>query len=457
MLVTVNDLRKYPDIATALQSVVRDWQGSSKYAEILRNYDYYGGKNPTFMQKLEKLRRIVLDTGVALTFGPQIKVVSSLFEQIVDKREHRVLNNPVGFDDGVSLGDDFDFRIKDMLHDALIAGGSWGHWCIDRVVPFKALEYIPIIDDDTGAMVKGIRTTQLAPDRPVTYEFFEVEGKSAFRQETQGGKLVQVQDVTPYRYTERRWGDGSRQITNASNYGVLPIVPMYVNRERRSFLTPSVKSKIDAYDMVWTFFTDETLKSNFIYFMMSGVGGTLEEVVEARNVARAVGILKASGRDSSIDAKAIEIPHDAMKMILGELRRGVFADSFTFDPTEIAGSANIATAVFAGQKPEEVSSGGTEAHVEECVKGLLKVTGQESSVNIVATPIIDDKSQTEMMMSVVDRGLPLEEALHYMPWAQSRKEDLAIAIARKQVGMSDADIAAYEEMIRQENERSGGE
>jgi hypothetical protein len=437
---------KLTDLPTAMQKIVNDWHGSKKYSEIQRNYAYYLGENPTLQKKW---KRIALDTGGSLSLKPQQIVVSSLFQQIVDKREHRVLNNPIGLDEGVSLGDDFDFRAKDMLHDALISGVSWAFWNVDKIVQFKATEFIPIIDDNTHEMVKGIRVTQLAPDRPIIYEFFEVDGKTTFKQDKQGGKIEQMEEKTPYSYTYRQWGE-RKVITGTHNYGVLPIVPLYVNRERRSFMTEPVRSKINAYDMLYTFFTDEVLRSNFIYFMMSGYGGTIDEVVAIKETAQKLGILKQDGADAKIDAKTLNYPHEAMKSILDELWRGTFADSFTFDPTGIVGSANIATAVFAGQKPEEISSGGTGNFLVEWVKTLLKITGQESSVNIVQTPVIDDKSQTEMMMSVVDRGLPLEEALHYLPWAQGRLEDLQKAVAGKAIGMSDDDVAVFEEMVRHE-------
>ena len=178
MLVTAGDMAKFRSVEDFIQKVANDWHGSSEYAEIVRNYEYYHGNNPTLQNKLRKLKSVQLETGGTISFKPSQIVVSSLFQQIVDKREHRVLNNPIGLDEGISLGDDFNFRAKDLLHDALISGASWAFWGVDRIVQFKASEFIPILDDDTHEMVKGIRITQLALERPIKYEFFEIITKT---------------------------------------------------------------------------------------------------------------------------------------------------------------------------------------------------------------------------------------------------------------------------------------
>jgi len=425
-------MAKYSSLADFIQKTVNEWQGSSEYAEIIRNYKYHAGENPTL--SAAKWKQVALDTGGVLNLKPQHKIVSHLFKTIVEKREHRVLNNPIQFSANVDMGRNFQYVMKDSLHDGLIAGRSWAFWEVDRVKQFKALEYVPIFDDDTGDMVKGIRVSQLAPDRPIKYEFFELGGITTFRQDKQGSKIEQVSDITPYRYSERRW-DNMRQISNVQNYNVLPIAPMYVNREQTSFLSPPVKSKIDAYDMMLTFYTDEFLKSNFIYFMLSGYGGTVEELLEIKDAAMKLGILQQGGRDASMDAKTLDPPHEAFDRIMDRLEEGVYLDSMTFNPAKVAGSANIATAIMAGQKPEEISSGGTESHVSKCVEDLLAIRGMESEVIITPTEIIDDRSKTEMVGMMVDREvLTPEMAVQFVPWMRGREEEIIKSQRREALG-----------------------
>ena len=435
MLVTVSDMIKYSDLPSFIQKTVSDWQSSQEYATIIRNEKYNAGMNPSL--NAAKWKRVALDTGGVLNLKPQHKITSHLFKTIVEKREHRVLNNPIAFNNGVDMGQNFQHTAKDLLHDALIGGVSWAFWEVDSVKQFKSTEFIPILDDDNGNITKGIRMSQLAPDRPIIYEFFELDGMTSFRQNKQGGKIEQVSKIMPYRYSERRWGN-ERQITNAQNYNVLPIVPMYVNREKTSFLSQPVKSKIDAYDMMFTFYTDEFLKSNFIYFIMSGVGGTLEELVEVRNAAMQLGLIKIDGRDSTIDAKTLEPPHEAFDRIMDRLEDGVYQDSMTFNPAKIAGSANIATAIMAGQKPEEISSGGTEGHVRKCIEGILAIRGIESEVIITPTEIIDDKSKTEMVSMMVDRQvLTPEMAVSFVPWMRGREDEIIASQRRELLGLDE--------------------
>lgn len=416
-----------------VQKTVVGWQSSTEYAQMAENYKYYMGENPVLARRWN---RVALDTGGVIDLKPRQKIISNMFERLVVQRENRLLYYPIAFDDEgkhAQLGEGFDDVISDILHDTLICGVSWAYWDIDRVVQFRAREFVPILDDETGKIAKGIRVSQLAPDRPMYYELFEVGGKTTWRQGKRGLELVQ--ETTPYKYNERRWANGVRQITDASNYGVLPIVPMYANRERRSLLTPPVKSKINAYDLLFTFYGDELLQNKFVYWMISGYGGSAEELIAIREMAQKLGIIAADGQDAKVQPSKFEPPHEAFKAIMEALEADIYRDASTFDPAKLAGSAQIATAIEAGQRPEDVSVKGTEREVEKCIKGIMKIAGVESKVTFTPYRMVDERGQTEQVVALVREGvLTPELAVKFVPMLQERQQEVIDAIVNRCLG-----------------------
>lgn len=436
-IVTVSDLAKYPDIATAITNTVRKFQESQHYATMIDHRKYFLGENPSLERRWNKLR---LDTGSILNLKPKQKIVGDTFKLIVKKIENRLMYHPIQLDDEskyAMLGKRFHPVTADILNDTCISGVGWGHWAGDHVIQFLASEYIPILDDDTGEMVMGIRFTQLAPDRPIKYQIFEPDGVTAWTQAKQGGKLEESQGKTPYRYVETPHRYSGTQITDAQNYGKLPIVAMYCNRERRSLLTPPIKTKINALDFLKTIYVSEVAQSKFIYWLISGYGGQAEELLAIKETAQMMGIIRQDGQDVTIDAKVLEPPYNAHKYLVEALEDEIYHDAAVFNPAKVAGSAHIATAIEAGQRPEDMNVNGVKREVEDYVKGFFPFANIPEDTKVIFTPyrMIDEGSVSTRLQNWADRGVPIEELIKIEPLFSGMSDEIITAMQAKTVGM----------------------
>ena len=75
------------------------------------------------------------------------------------------LGNGVFFNDMSvkdKLGKQFDRRIKEAAYHALIHGQSFLFWNVDHVHEFPFTQFAPMWDEDTGALMAGIRFWQLS-------------------------------------------------------------------------------------------------------------------------------------------------------------------------------------------------------------------------------------------------------------------------------------------------------
>jgi len=464
MIVTVSDIADFPDLPTAILSTVQKWQSSAEYSEMLTNREYFLGQNPALKKRWD---RIILDTGDVLRTKPKQKIIGDTFKMICKKVENRLFYYPIALDDEnklAQLGANFHNTTADVFNDTAISSVGWGMWAYDsktqafRTTQIPATEYIPILDDDTGEMVMGIRFSQLAPGRPVKYEFFELDGKTTFKQPAKGGKLEVIREKVPYRYTERRWGSGQREVTGTSNHGVLPIIPMYANRERRSLLTPAIKTKINARDFLNTIYVSQAMTVKFLYWLISGYDGNVEELLCIIDTVNKTGILKSEDERTKIDAKTLEPPFNAHKYIVDALEDDIYQDAGIFNPAKVAGSAHIATAIEAGQRPEDMNVNGVQREVEEYIQGHMRLAGVESKITFRPYRMVNEAEISTRAQGWVREGVPLAIAARKDPmFDDSDITEIEKHIKGRELGMSEEDIAAYEEMVRRENEGSGGE
>ena len=421
MIVTVSELANYPNLPTAILSIVQKWKSSAEYSEMITNREYFLRQNPALKKRWDS---IMLDTGGALHMKPKQKIIGDTFKMIVKKVENRLFYYPIAFDDEgktKQMGANFHNVTADVFNDTAISSVGWGMWAFDNkaqaagAMQIPAAEYIQILDDDNVEMVKGIRFSQLEPGRPIVYEFFEVDGKITFRQPAKGGKLEVVQEKTPYRYSERRWNNGQREVTNAVNYDTLPIIPMYTNRERRSLLTPAIKTKFNARDFLNTIYVSEALQTKFIYWLISGYGGNAEELLKIKDTVLKMGILNPVDENTNIDAKTIEPPFNAHKFIVDALEDEICQDAGIFNPAKVAGSAHIATAIEAGQRPEDMNINGIQREVVEYIRGHMRLAGVESKITFKPYRMVNEAEISTRAQGWVDRGVPLAIAARKDP------------------------------------------
>jgi hypothetical protein len=377
-------MAKSPDLPTFIKETVEQWQSSGELKVMQNAYKYYLGENP----KVKALAdRIATDTGFSLNLKPQQKVYSNFFGKITNQHVGHLLKYPLTFDDGVidRLGMGFQHTVRDMEQDAYIRGVSWGLWNGEKLKHIPAESFIPIIDDETGDLSAGISFERRREDLPWNYFFYEKDGITHFREGTagngqlqRGGRLQQASDKAPYRQTGRQF-PGGFVADSVYNPSVFPIKPLYTNKESRSELILPIKTQINAYDLLKTGDIDETLKSKFIYWLISGYTGNIEELLQIKETAQKLGIIAEQGDNSKIQPSTLEPPYKAHEAIMKELKDGIYADAMAFNSDDLGGRASVAVeAIRASQFNEEIKIGIMWHELEKFIRDIFLLAGVES-------------------------------------------------------------------------------
>ena len=436
MIVTISDIQKAPSVADFVLKTVEEWKGCKKLSEINDNKKYYLGTNPVLNQQWNQIN---LDTGGVLELKPRQNIYSNFFGRIVKQLVNRLLYYDVSFDDDVTLlkmGNKFHQSLRDIAFDAAVSGVSWGFWQNGKLVHFPSDGFIPIYNDRNGKIEKGIKFWQVREDLPTFYQLFEVDGITEWQSEKDANILTLVKDKTPYRYQIRAWQTGRRDVVNIQNYGVLPIIPMYPNMERRSELTKPIQTKINAYDLLNTFYTDEFLQSKFVYWMITGFQGNAEELIKIRDIVRKLGIIANTDEQSKITTQTLEPPHNAQEKIMKQLVREIFRDAMVFNTEEITTIGTTATAVKASQYSEDIKVRGFEHNAEVFIRGIMDLAGVESrAVSFTHFRLLDEESITRRLVMLYNMGIPIEEIIKHEPLLQDRAAEIEDLIANRDLGI----------------------
>ena len=319
MVVTVGDLRKSGSLEQFLLETVGQWRGSGELRAMQEAYRYYLGENP----RLTNLaNRVAVDTGVKLELKPAVAVYSDFFGRITRQHIGHLMKLPLAFEPFEALGAlgrRFNFTVKSILQDAYIRGVSWGLWNGAELVHLPAEAFIPIYDDDSMKIVKGISFERLRAGDVWHYYFYEADGVTRFVEAGQG--LRRVGEKSPYRYTFREYGTGT-VVESLYVPPVFPIFALHTNEESRSELTLPLRTQINAYDLLRTAYIDETLKTRFIYWVIEGYGGNVDELLKIKETAQKLGII-ANRDEGALSPTTIEPPHNAHGKVMRELEGAI--------------------------------------------------------------------------------------------------------------------------------------
>lgn len=447
MIVTDGDIRRKPDLAAAIKDTAGAWLASPELAAMREAYKYYLGENPRIKGLAE---RVATDTGFSINLAPQQRVYSNFFGKITNQHVGHLLKHPLKFDAGVigRLGAGFQHTVRDMAQDAYIRGVSWGLWNGERLTHIRAENFVPIRSEESGELAAGLGFYRLRDDMPYVYYFYEPEGVTQFRQAVgadgkalEDGGPTQVGGRMPYRYTARRWRGGEQFERLGGGSGVPPIKPLYTNKENRSELILPLKTKINAYDLLETAYVDEALKSKFIYWVISGYSGNIEELVKVKETVQKIGVMNLEG-ETTVQPQTLEPPHAAHTAVMQELRDGIYADAMAFNSDDLGGRASVAVeAIRASQFNEEIKIGIMWHELEKFIRDVLALAGVESAT-VGYTPFMlktGEEALSRSLQAWVDRGLPLLEALRLDPLVSANidADELAGALALGDYGVGE--------------------
>lgn len=407
MIPTYQDFLEAPDVTTFVRSAIETYKHSDMYKTACLADEYDAQKNPTVSNIV---RTLYTASGIQREDDTvsNHRIASNLFNRLNTQRCMYSLGSGVSFIDPWeaksgetdttkdALGKDFDHIIREAAYHALIHGRSYLMWDLDKVYLFKATEFVPFDDENTGNLMAGVRFWQLDKSKPLNAVLYEKDGFTCYS--SADGKWRETQPKRGYRrnYT---YTDAEGVISfDDENYNMVPIVRMYGSRLKQSTLI-GLRESIDAFDLIQSGFANDLTDCAQIYWIVENYGG-----MDDNDLAEFLKKLKfnhVANADTQAGGKVTpynqDIPYQARKQFLDDMRARIYEDFGALDVHTIsAGSTN--DHIDAAYQPLEENAADFEHWVSDAIVHLLELVGIDDVPIFRRTRISNQKEQVEMLV-----------------------------------------------------------
>jgi len=424
----------------AVMKAIKEHQHSYEYRKAVSADNYNKQQNETavsFVKWLYDLDGKKTPDSLASNH----KLCSNFFRRLNVQRATYSMGNGINFDDvkgGMkgadvkkALGMDIDTRLFQSCYDGLIHGESFLFFNNGKVVEFKLTEFVPLIDELSGALSSGIRFWQLDSSKPMVailyeedgYTRYETDEEKVFREKV--GKKAYKETATTTKADEEA---GIPPEISEENYGMLPIVPFWGSRLHQSTLV-GMQAKIDAYDLIQSGFANDLSDCSEIYWLVSGAGGMRDsDLARFRDRLKLNHIASVPKTDdASINPYTQEIPYAARKELLENLRASIYEDFGGMDVhTVSAGSTN--DHIDAAYQPMDENADDFEYQIIVAVQQLLRIAGMDGDIPVPKfkrNRISNQKEIAEMIMLFAEY-LPDDIILSKAPFLSADEVQAAI-------------------------------
>lgn len=368
---------------------------------------YYRHLNPTIM-RAQKIVYNALGLAKADNWSPSHKIPSNYFFYFITQEVQYLLGNGVSFSGKNTkerLGVDFDNVVQKAATNALLGGVSFGFWDKDHLEQFSVLEFVPLYDEENGALKAGIRFWQVASDKPLRATLYEGNGFTEYIKRN-GEDAEVLQERRAYSSTQLYTdAEGVFAIYDGASYPSFPIKPMF-NVSRQSALVGG-REIIDAYDLMASELVNNVDQAGLIYWVVRNAGG-MDDLDDQKLIQRikTLHVVHADG-DQEISPHQINIPFEASDVTLKRLRTQLFDDFMALDVKDIASGATTATQIKAAYEPLNSKTDLFEYQVTDFILSLLKLLGIEDKPTYTRSVIVN---QQETIQNLVTAGefLPAE-------------------------------------------------
>lgn len=388
-----------------------------KIAEDADLYDHQ--KNKTIMDYVKIIYRMTGEAVEDFTASNN-KIASNFFHRLNTQRVNYLLGNGMTFskDDNVKnqLGVKIDTAVKNLGYYALIHGVSFGFWNVDGLHIFKVTEFVPLWDEETGALRAGVRFWQIDKQKPMYAVLYEEDGITKYKASATDGKFEEIQPKRAYRLTVRVSNADGEEVIGEENYGSLPIIPLWGSSLKQSTLI-GMRGAIDSYDLIRSGFANDLTDCAMIYWIVGNAGGmTDSDLAQFRDRIKLQHIATVDTENSSVTPYTQDIPYSARETYLNAIRAGIYEDYGGLDVHTIAAGATN-DHIDAAYQPVDEEADDFEYQVLEFFDHLFELLGLDTE-NVPVfhrNRISNQNEQTQMVLSAGEY-LDEETVLQKLPF-----------------------------------------
>lgn len=152
---------------------------------VARDAEMYDKRQNVTIRRYQRILYTMSGQAVADPFRANHKIASGFFPRFVNQQNQFLLGNGVTLTDANNkekLGAGFDRRLQKLGHAAIVGGVAFGFWNLDHLDVFRVTEFVPLYDENNGALMAGIRFWQVAKDKPLRATLYELDGYTDYIQ-----------------------------------------------------------------------------------------------------------------------------------------------------------------------------------------------------------------------------------------------------------------------------------
>nr|DAH33620.1 MAG TPA: PORTAL PROTEIN [Caudoviricetes sp.] len=410
-------------------SAINNHKDSDLYKQAVIAKEYDAHRNVT-IANFQKLLYTLNGKVIPDNYSPNYKLRSNFFANFITQETQYLLGNGVTLkkeENKAKLGAGFDTRLQDAAHDALVGGVSYGFWNLDHLEVFDVTEFVPLLDEENGALRSGIRFWQVCTSKPLRATLFEPDGFTQYIRRS-GEEMMILEPKRGYVAVEATSEIDGTELLAYQNYPGFPIIPMYGNRAKQSELVGQ-REAIDCYDLIKSGFANTVDDASVIYWTISNAGG-MDEIDMARfkESMRRIGVGLVDDDGAKAEAHTLTIPVEAREALLSRISDDLYRDFQMLDVTKLQGGQKTATEITAAYQPMDNKVDQFEYCVIDFLQALFKIVGIEDDPSFTRSKVTNQLEQTQMVLLAANY-LDDETILNKLPWLT--QEEVSEILKRK--------------------------
>ena len=386
--------------------------------------EYAHQRNSTIMN-YQKLLYTVSGKAVPDNYSANYKLCSNFFDRFVTQENQYLLGNGVTLEKDENkkkLGKKFDQQLQKAGRDALVEGVSFGFWNYDHLESYKLTEFVPLYDEETGALMGGIRFWQLECNKPLRATLFELDGYTDYIKK-KNEQIKVLNEKRNYKQIVTEGGVDGTIIRDGGNYPSFPIIPLWASPQKQSCFV-GMKQNIDAYDLIKSGFANDLDDASMIYWTIQNAGG-MDDIDLARFVER-MKTVRAAVVDGDAGAKAeahtMDVPYQSRVAYLERLENDLYNDFQALNVKSFQGGQKTATEIAAAYQPFDNKVDQYEYCVLDFLEELFKLVGIEDNPTFKRSRIVNQLEETQMILTAA-QYLDDETILKHLPFLTPEEVD----------------------------------
>ena len=384
-----------------VRALISSHKSSDDYKEAETAVMYDEGKNKTITE-YRKLLYTISGQAVEDNYSANYKICSNFFNRFITQEVQYLLGNGVSWNNDATadkLGKDFDTKLQEAGHFALVQKCAFGFWNFDHLEIFNLMEFAPLYDEEDGALKAGVRFWQIDSTKPLRATLFELDGYTNYMWIDDEGQIIPKR---PYMLRIRTSPADGTEIYDGENYPGFPIVPLWGNKAHQSELTGK-REAIDAYDLIKSGFANDLDDASQIYWIIQNAGGMddvdLVKFIERMKVVKAAVVDDDGAR---AEAHTIDVPYAGREAILDRLRNDLYEDFMALDTKNIANGATTATQIKAAYEPINNKTDGFEYCVIDFLQRILELAGIEDDPTFTRSTIVNSQEEIQLVLQAAE-------------------------------------------------------